>query len=39
MTRLIATVFGLMVAALFPVVAEAGMTMQHNETLVRDSRN
>jgi hypothetical protein len=24
--------------ALIPVVADAGMTMQHNETLVRDGR-
>ena len=39
MTRLIATVFGLMVAALFPVVAEAGIWQNHNETLVRDGRN
>jgi hypothetical protein len=42
MTKLIATVFGLVAAAaatLFPVVAEAGMNMQHNETLVRDGQN
>lgn len=41
MTKLIATVFGLVVAAaaLFPVLAEAGYADNHNETLVRDRRN
>ena len=38
MTKLIATVFGLVAAAaaVFPLVAEAGVWQNHNETLVRD---
>ncbi len=41
MTKLIATVFGLVAAAavVFPLVAEAGLNLNHNETLVRDRRN
>jgi len=41
MTKLIATVFGLVAAAVavFPLVAEAAMVSNHNETLVRDRRN
>jgi hypothetical protein len=38
MTKLIATVFGLVAAAaaLFSAVAEAGLYTNHNETLLRD---
>jgi hypothetical protein len=38
MMKLIATVFGLVAAvvALFSPVAEAGLNMNHNETLVPD---
>ncbi len=41
MTKLIATVFGLVAAAaaVFPLVAEAGYSLNHNETLVRDCHN
>ncbi len=41
MAKLIATVFGLLAAAaaVFPLVAEAGLNLNHNETLVRDRRN
>jgi len=38
MTKLIGTVFGLVTAAaaLFPAVAEVGINMNHNETLLCD---
>jgi len=41
MMKLIATVFGLVAvaAAVFPLVAEAGSNLNHNETLVRDRHN
>ena len=41
MMKLIATVFGLVAAAaaMFPVVAEAAISLQHNETLVRDRQD
>ena len=40
MKKLTGTLFWLarVAVALVPVVAEAGMNMQHNETLVRDGR-
>jgi hypothetical protein len=40
MKKLMGTLFWLatVAVALVPVVAEAGMNMQHNETLVRDRR-
>jgi hypothetical protein len=41
MTKLLATVFGLVVMAVawLPVVAEARLATNHNETLVRDGGN
>ena len=40
MKKLMGTLFWLatVAVALVPVVAEAGMNMQHNETMVRDRR-